>query len=289
MGGFAAQALSCALYCTMGPAIIFVNRHILTSLDFHFPLTVSFMGSAFSTAFAYFCVHVLKIVPLGPPLPSAVYFKKIVPIGLLISLSIALGNAAYLFISVAFIQMIKGFAPVMLMLQCFALALEVPSRKLVLAILTICVGTIISSYGEIRFSLTGFLLMMVSNLAETTRLTMQQTMSTDSKFKFGAVEGLYHYGPATCAWLAVGIAAKEAPALRAAGAGSVITAHAALFALASALGCAVLLSNLLVIQHCSALTLKVLLSTSATLVLPVRLGLTFVDYFSVLLLLRVVL
>ena len=35
------------------------------------------------------------------------------------------------------------------------------------------------------------------------------------KFKFGAVEGsLHHYGPATCAWLAVGIAAKdEAPGL----------------------------------------------------------------------------
>ena len=50
----------------------------------------------------------------------------------------------YLYNSVAFLQILKAFAPVVLMVLLFALRLEKPTTPLVLSILVIAAGTVVA-------------------------------------------------------------------------------------------------------------------------------------------------
>ena len=55
---------------------------------------------------------------------------RFLPIAVFFAASLGLGNAAYLYITVAFVQMLKALTPVAVMLVAFAFGLERPNRTL---------------------------------------------------------------------------------------------------------------------------------------------------------------
>jgi len=67
---------------------------------------------AFCSAVSYVLVAVLKWVPLEAPIEHDVYLRSVVPIGGLYALSLWCSNAAYMYLSVASIQMTKALMPV---------------------------------------------------------------------------------------------------------------------------------------------------------------------------------
>lgn len=82
------------------------------------------------------------------------------------------GNLTYLYLNVAFIQMLKAFTPIVTLLCMIPAGLETLTPKLLASVSVIAVGTIIASYGEIKFDIIGVLIMLTSELLESVRLVM---------------------------------------------------------------------------------------------------------------------
>jgi drug/metabolite transporter (DMT)-like permease len=135
------------------------------------------------------------------------YLRAIVPIGLLYSASLVCSNMVYLYLSVAFIQMLKAAAPVAVLLTAWVWRVEEPSLSRLANILLIVAGVALASFGEIAFSLTGFLYQLGGTVFEAVRLIMIQVLlSGDSGAqKMDPLVSLYYYAP-VCAVMNVLVA-----------------------------------------------------------------------------------
>lgn len=184
------------------------------------------------------------------------YMKTIMPIGLTTAATIYFGNLAYLYLSVAFVQICKAFGPVILMLMVFAFGLDKPTVLLVFSIVTIAIGTSVSSYGELHFSAVGFLVIMCAQFSEGIKLVLSQILMTNLKFSIW--EGMYYMGPASAFWLLIGFAVHEMPRMLEEGGLQKMADNPGLFFIAGMGGCAVNLATFCVVKSCSSLTLKVL-------------------------------
>lgn len=124
-----------------------------------------------------------------------VYLRAIVPIGLMFSLSLICGNLTYLYLSVAFIQMLKATTPVAVLLCSWSMGISQPSLKVFLNVSAIVVGVIIASIGEIKFVMFGFLLQIAGIIFEAMRLTMVQRLLSSAEYKMDPLVSLYYFAP----------------------------------------------------------------------------------------------
>jgi hypothetical protein len=88
-------------------------------------MTLSGLGQAFSALAAFACCHVLKIVPVEKTVDMRFFAVRMLPVGFFMALTLMCGNTVYMYLTVAFIQMLKAFTPVITMLGLFMAALEV--------------------------------------------------------------------------------------------------------------------------------------------------------------------
>ena len=128
-------------------SIILFNKYILSSLHFPYPATLVLIHMLFASA----CMTAAKLAGWAdiPALEFRQWRAQILPVGLCFAVSLALGNAAYLYITVAFVQMLKAATPIAVLLCSFAFGLEKPSVRLAVFIVLIAVG-IASRQGVIR-------------------------------------------------------------------------------------------------------------------------------------------
>lgn len=133
------------------------------------------------------------------------YLRAIVPIGLLYSASLVCSNMVYLYLSVAFIQMLKSAAPVAVLLTAWAWRVEQPSLKRFLNVTVIVAGVALASVGEINFSMTGFLYQVGGIVFEAMRLIMIQVLLSGEGQKMDPLVSLYYYAP-VCAVMNIFIA-----------------------------------------------------------------------------------
>ncbi|KAI1982508.1 hypothetical protein LOZ55_000290 [Ophidiomyces ophidiicola] len=124
-----------------------------------------------------------------------VYLRAIVPIGFFFSLSLIGGNKAYLYLSVAFIQMLKATTPVAVLLCTWSLGMAPPNLKVLFNVSFIVIGVIIASFGEIHFVLIGFLFQIAGIVFEATRLVMVQRLLSSAEFKMDPLVSLYYFAP----------------------------------------------------------------------------------------------
>ena len=82
----------------------------LMPAGFPFPIALTMWHMGFSGLLAFACVR-LGYVP-SVNMSRETYMKAILPIGALFAGTLWLGNAAYLYLSVSFIQMLKALMPV---------------------------------------------------------------------------------------------------------------------------------------------------------------------------------
>lgn len=158
--------------------------------------------------------------------------------------------------AVAFVQMLKAFTPVSTMVAGFLFGLEQPSAKLMAAIGCISAGVLVSSFGELNFSMFGVASMMTSIAAEGLRTALMQHLLASKQFH--PLEAWLYLGPACLIWLTVLVGVNEAQQIQDQQALSILTAHPWHCAFAALAGFAVNSLAMLVIQLASALTLKVL-------------------------------
>lgn len=88
-------------------------------------MSLSGLGQGFSAIAAYFCCRVLHIVPAEKTVDMRTFTLRMLPVGFFMALTLVCGNTVYMYLSVAFIQMLKAFTPVITMLGLFVFSLEV--------------------------------------------------------------------------------------------------------------------------------------------------------------------
>jgi len=186
------------------------NKHILRNLEFGFPLTLSFITLLFCSAVCWIYVHVRGVkLRHEDMITRDVFMWRICPIGLLSAGTIVLGMASYLFLTVAFVQMVKAFTPAMTLTGLVLFKLTKPSVPIVISVLFICIGTAIAGAGELNFSFIGISCMLLAQACEALKLIYTQMMLQN--LRFDLVETLYYITPTSAVFVLLSAVFLEFP------------------------------------------------------------------------------
>lgn len=226
-----------------------------------YPMALSSLGMVASSICSYASCRVLGINTRE--VSWRMHAFRIFPVGLLMAIMFYFGNLCYLYISLAYIQMLKTGSPILTMIALALAGLEYPSVRLVIAVLLIAAGTAVTSLGELHFSWLGFIYMLLSQLADAARLVMSQVLVTT--LRFHPLEGLMHLSPACTLSLWVGTCALELPEMRANHAFALMAAKPGLYTASAFMGFLVNITSLMVIKYTGSLTLKLLGAVSNAL------------------------
>eukprot|EP00239_Pterosperma_sp_CCMP1384_P005882 CAMPEP_0197853150 /NCGR_PEP_ID=MMETSP1438-20131217/22186_1 /TAXON_ID=1461541 /ORGANISM="Pterosperma sp., Strain CCMP1384" /LENGTH=348 /DNA_ID=CAMNT_0043467455 /DNA_START=374 /DNA_END=1420 /DNA_ORIENTATION=- len=198
------------IWIALSAAVILFNKYLLSEYGFPYPIALTMFHMGFCSTIAFVVIRVLKLVDsIG--MDSETYMQAVVPIGGLFSLTLWFGNAAYLYLSVAFIQMLKALMPVAVFMVGVNFKTETYSHKTLMNMLVVTVGVMIASYGEINFVLTGVVLQLASIASESTRLSMIQILLQSRGLKLNPITTLYYVAPACFAFLSVPFVFIEIP------------------------------------------------------------------------------
>ncbi|KAF2735369.1 TPT-domain-containing protein [Polyplosphaeria fusca] len=191
-------AVYIATWITLSSSVIVFNKWILDTAKFAFPIFLTTWHLVFATLMTQLLARFTTILDSRKkvPMTGRVYLRAIVPIGIFFSLSLICGNQAYLYLSVAFIQMLKATMPVVLLLATWGLRVAPPNMKTLGNVSFIVIGVVIASLGEIKFVMTGFLFQCGGIVFEAIRLVMVQRILSSAEFKMDPLVSLYYYAPA---------------------------------------------------------------------------------------------
>ncbi|KAI9800202.1 MAG: hypothetical protein M1825_004186 [Sarcosagium campestre] len=186
-------------WITLSSSVILFNKWILDpeQANFHFPIILTTWHLAFATIMTQILARTTSLLDgrRTVKMTGRVYLRAIVPIGLFFSLSLICGNITYLYLSVAFIQMLKATTPVAVLLAGWALGVQAPDLRLLFNVSFIVIGVIIASFGEIKFVLIGFLFQCGGIVFEAVRLVMVQRLLSSAEFKMDPLVSLYYFAP----------------------------------------------------------------------------------------------
>ncbi|KAH9880973.1 hypothetical protein J1614_001466 [Plenodomus biglobosus] len=191
-------AVYIATWITLSSSTIVFNKYILDTAKFQFPIFLTTWHLIFATIMTQFLARFTTILDSRKkvPMTGRVYLRAIVPIGLFFSASLICGNQAYLYLSVAFIQMLKATTPVAVLLATWGLGVSPVNLKTLGNVSFIVIGVVIASLGEIKFVMIGFLFQVAGIVFEAVRLVMVQRLLSGSDFKMDPLVSLYYYAPA---------------------------------------------------------------------------------------------
>ena len=115
------------------------------------------------------------------------FFIRVLPIGLAFAGTLSTGNSVYLYLDVGFIQMLKSFTPVIIIIFLTISGVEIPSTAVLISVFTISFGTAITCGFSPNVTILGLLLMFSSQCFEALRLVLTQFLLKD--MKLGVIEG----------------------------------------------------------------------------------------------------
>ncbi|KAF2835711.1 TPT-domain-containing protein [Patellaria atrata CBS 101060] len=185
-------------WITLSSSVIIFNKWILDTAGFRFPIFLTTWHLAFATLMTQMLARTTSVLDSRKkvPMTGRIYLRAIVPIGLFFSLSLICGNLTYLYLSVAFIQMLKATTPVAVLLATWGLGVAPPNYKTLGNVSIIVFGVVIASFGEIKFVFIGFMFQLGGIIFEAIRLVMVQRLLSSSDFKMDPLVSLYYFAPA---------------------------------------------------------------------------------------------
>ncbi|KAI9856756.1 MAG: hypothetical protein M1813_008793 [Trichoglossum hirsutum] len=190
-------AVYVVLWITTSSTVILFNKWILDSANFRFPIILTTWHLFFATIATQVLARTTSLLDgrKTVKMTGRVYLRAIVPIGVCFSLSLICGNLTYLYLSVAFIQMLKATTPVAVLLAGWLMGADSINMKLLFNVSFIVIGVVIASFGEIKFHLLGFLFQCGGIAFEATRLVMVQKLLNGSEYKMDPLVSLYYFAP----------------------------------------------------------------------------------------------
>ena len=178
-------------------SVILFNKWVLDTAGFPFPIFLTTWHLVFATIMTHILKRTTHLLDglQSVKMDGRTYLRAIVPIGVFFSLSLICSNQAYLYLSVAFIQMLKATTPVAVLITSWALKTEEPDLKKLANVSIIVVGIVLASYGEIAFVLTGFIYQALGITFESIRLVMVQKLLSSAEYKMDPLVSLYYFAP----------------------------------------------------------------------------------------------
>jgi len=196
----------CALYMAVGPALVLLNKHILSEVGFKYPMLLSSLGLIFAAFAAHLVSAQLQALRICPfrgentiTLPFVVarlanqlaalgiitigkrhivtwrfWLVRVLPVGACHAATLAFGNAQYLYMGVALIQFLKAFTPIVVTAISALVLRDRPSRAVVASLIVLCAGTAVTAADDVAVSAFGLLLAMGSASTEAIRLVLTQ-------------------------------------------------------------------------------------------------------------------
>ncbi|XP_030492175.1 probable sugar phosphate/phosphate translocator At3g14410 [Cannabis sativa] len=244
------------LYIGLSSGQIFFNKWVLSSkeINFPYPLGLTLLHMVFSSVLCFIVTKVFKIIKIEEGMTPEVYATSVVPIGAMFAMTLWLGNTAYLYISVAFAQMLKAIMPVAVFILGVAAGLEVMSCRMLLIMSVISLGVLVASIGEIHINWVGVVYQMGGVVGEALRLIFMEIFVKRKGLKLNPVSVMYYVSPFSALCLFIPWIFLEKPKMDASGTWNFPPLVLALNSLCTF---ALNLSVFLVITHTSALTIRV--------------------------------
>ncbi|CAM1508190.1 Fc.00g050380.m01.CDS01 [Cosmosporella sp. VM-42] len=176
---------------------ILFNKWLIDTAGFRYPVLLTTWHLIFATIATQLLAHFTTLLSSRTQLrlTGRLYMRTILPIGLLYSGSLVCSNLVYLYLSVAFIQMLKAAAPVAVLLTSWIWRVADPTMGTWANIFVIVFGVGLASLGEIEFSWMGFLFQAAGMAFEAVRLVMIQVMLSGEGLRMDPLVGLYYYAP----------------------------------------------------------------------------------------------
>ncbi|KAL8237998.1 hypothetical protein R6Q59_019079 [Mikania micrantha] len=244
------------LYIALSSGQIFFNKWVLSSkeINFPYPLGLTLLHMIFSSVLCFVLTKVLKILKIEEGMTLEIYSTSVIPIGAMFAMTLWLGNTAYLYISVAFAQMLKAVMPVAVFILGVAAGLEIMSMRMLMIMSVISFGVLVASYGEININWIGVVYQMGGVVGEALRLIFMEIFVRKKGLKLNPISMMYYVSPCSALCLLIPWIFLEKPKMEAQGAWSF---QPLVLTLNSLCTFALNLSVFLVIQHTSALTIRV--------------------------------
>ncbi|KAL2472742.1 putative sugar phosphate/phosphate translocator [Forsythia ovata] len=244
------------LYIALSSGQIFFNKWVLSSkeINFPYPLGLTLFHMVFSSVLCFMLTKVLKIMKVEEGMTVDIYIYSVIPIGATFAMTLWLGNTAYLYISVAFAQMLKAIMPVAVFVLGVAAGLEMMSCRMLLIMSAISFGVLVASYGEINISWIGVVYQMGGVVGEALRLIFMEILVKQKGIKLNPISVMYYVSPCSALCLLIPWIFLEKPKMDEQGTWSF---KPLVLILNSLCTFALNLSVFLVISHTSALTIRV--------------------------------
>jgi len=192
--------VACLVYFLSGPALIILNKYVMTTLSFPYPIMVANLGLLSMLVATQLLVR-SGFWPLKQTeVDHRQYTQTVLPLAVFGSLSLVLGNWVYLYLSVPLIQILKSFTVIYVMFLGFFFGVENFTMQLVFAVVTIIVGLVLSISHDIDFAhsshmsksfLFGLFVMTSANLSEAGRSVFTQI----SVERFAFMDSMFHCTP----------------------------------------------------------------------------------------------
>ncbi|KAJ1468466.1 hypothetical protein T484DRAFT_1920279 [Baffinella frigidus] len=243
-------------FMLVGPGLMIVNKEILSTVDFPYPLLVSSMGLVFAavTTHSMQALGYLKL-DYRDVVTKNFWVTKCLPVGVCHAATLAFGNAQYLHSGMALIQFMKSFTPIVTAVITYFLLNRRESRQSSSALLVLCIGTTLAAGGKGgELSTIGLGLALSSSITEAIRLVMTDFLL--SGIKMQVLESLYYLSPAGGACLFLVGCVLEGPTLLAKGHVTKPLDFPLTFLAAASMGLGVQLLTSHVIKATSATSLK---------------------------------
>jgi len=192
------------VWIVLSSSVIIYNNYLYTSLEFKYPVFLVTWHLTFAAIGTRVLQRTTRLLDGAKDvhLTKDTFVRSILPIGLLFSGSLILSNTAYLYLSVSYIQMLKAFTPVAILLISWIFKIQEPSRKLCIIVVMISTGVALSSRGELRFNFVGFFTQAAAVAFEASRLVMIQILLHG--LKMDPLVSLHYYAP-VCAMINVAV------------------------------------------------------------------------------------
>lgn len=197
------------LWIFLSAAVILINKYILAYAGFPYPIALTLTHMLFCASLA---ASLIKLgVCEGASIDSATYMRCVLPIAALFSGTLWMGNAAYLYLSVAFIQMLKAMMPITVFAVGVVLGTEKYSHSYALNMVLVAIGVAVASYGELNFDVFGVIFQCGSIVTESFRLALIQILLQQRGIKLNPVTTLYYVAPACFVFLMIPFSFLEMP------------------------------------------------------------------------------
>ncbi|KAL4555273.1 hypothetical protein LXL04_037888 [Taraxacum kok-saghyz] len=226
-------------------------------INFPYPLGLTLLHMVFSSVLCFVLTKFFKILKVEDGMTLDIYTSSVIPIGAMFAMTLWLGNTAYLYISVAFAQMLKAVMPVAVFILGVAAGLEVMSTRMLLIMCVISFGVLVASYGEININWIGVVYQMGGVVGEALRLIFMEILVKRKGLKLNPISMMYYVSPCSALCLLVPWVFLEKPKMMDDAQGATWSFHPMVLTLNSLCTFGLNLSVFLVIQHTSALTIRV--------------------------------